>query len=94
MNEQELLDRILTSYNMTFIVFFKNTDFVIDHDAKTITMPEQTYTKENMQVLVDEMQSNIILYESQWENGNVPEEYKSTLQWVKEQVEIFKGWLA
>ena len=47
-----------------------------------------------MQVLVDEMQSNINLYESQWENGNVPEEYKSTLQWVKEQVEIFKGWLA
>ncbi len=28
MNEQELLDRILTSYNMTFIVFFKNTDFL------------------------------------------------------------------
>ena len=94
MNEQELLDRIFTAYNATFIVFFRNTNFVIDHDAKTITMPEQTYTTENMQVLLNEMEQNINLYESQWEGGNVPEEYRSTLQWVKDQVEIFKGWIA
>lgn len=94
MNEQELLDRIFTAYNTTFMVFFRNTDFVIDHDAKTINMPEQTYTINDMQVLVNEMESNINLYESQWENGNVPEEYKSTLRWIKDQVDIFKGWVA
>ena len=94
MNEQELLDRIFTAYNTTFMVFFRNTNFVIDHDAKTINMPEQTYTINDMQVLVNEMESNINLYESQWEDGNVPEEYKSTLRWVKDQAEIFKGWIA
>mgnify|MGYP001231377269 FL=1 len=94
MNEQELLDRIFTAYNTTFMVFFRNTNFVIDQDAKTINMPEQTYTINDMQVLVNEMESNINLYESQWEDGNVPEEYKSTLRWVKDQVDIFKGWIA
>ena len=68
MNEQELLDRIFTAYNTTFMVFFRNTNFVIDHDAKTINMPEQTYTINYMQVLVNEMESNINLYESQWED--------------------------
>ncbi len=93
MNEQELLDRFFTDTNIMFWAFFKNATFVVDQDAKTITMPEQTYTVSDMQVIIDKIYSDIEQYESQWEEGNVPEEYKSTLRWIKDQLLIMEGWL-